>query len=348
MNRGFTKLEIILTGIVLLFLVGFLSTKNLNLFISKESLLRQRYNKYVSLLDDKNYSEAYNLYSSSFKNERSHEDFINSAKKSTDIGRQKVTINKIVIKNNIGFIVRNNTVCVDSNCTTTKELRGYKRWVLENGNWYYSPPDPLCIREEMFDMSPEFKRALSLINQRFSSWFKKNGLENPNDISFFNCVNIQYSDTADAEGIFTFDENNSNIENLHIYVNPSYMSSDDLLTAFLLTHETKHALNYLNKVTLGNSIGCIDDEVGAFYNQLLLTGLITPEEGNSLDARLKKDYRNPSNQLKIYWDLLVLRDQAEQICGTNQFDDCTMKEVVPLIEKMVKSNPYYQKQCGLN
>lgn len=344
MNKGFTKLEIILV-LILLLVVGFFLSKNLSLFISKETLLRQRYEKYVSLSNDKNYSESYKFFSSSSKNKPSLEEYINSMKNdpSNNIN-QKVTLNKIVIKDNIGYIDRNNTICQNNDCKT---LRGYKKWVFENGNWYLTGPDPLCLREEMYDMPPEFKRALSLINQRFSSWFKQYNMEDPNDISFFNCVNIQYSDTGETEGIFTFDENSSNIENLHIYVNRSYISSDDLLTAFLLTHETKHALNYLNKISLGNSFACVDDEVSAFYNQLLFTGVINQGERESLNTRLRQGYQNLNNQLRINWDLLTLRDQAERICKTNQFDDCTMREVYPLIEKMVRSNPYYQKQCNL-
>ena len=345
MNKRFTKLEIILFFIILLVL-GFFVSKNLSLFVSKETLLRQRYNKYVSLLDDKNYSETYKFLSSSAKDKPSWEDYMNGMKNDfSNISNQNVTINKIVIKDNIGYIDRNSTECVDNNCKT---LRGYKKWVFENGSWYLTGPNPLCIREEMYDMPPEFKRALSLINQRFSSWFKQNNMEDPNDISFFNCVNIEYADTGEAEGIFTFDENSSNIENLHIYVNRSYISSDDLLTAFLLTHETKHALNYLNKISLGNSFTCVEDEVGAFYNQLLFTGVINQGERESLNTRLRQGYQNLNNPLKISWDLLTLEGQAQRICKTNQFDNCTMKEVGPLIEKMVRSNPYYQKQCGLN
>lgn len=348
MNRGFTKLEIILVGIILLFTISFLGTKNLGLFVDKENLLKQRFNKFVSLLDDKNYSEAYNFYGSSIKNKDSLEDYIKGTKKFSNIGKQKVSINNIVIKDNIGYIDRSNTICEDSNCNTKKELRGYKRWVFENGNWYYFPPDPRCIREEMYDMPPEFKRALSLINQRFTDWYKKSNMENSFDLSYLNCVDIQYGDTENAEGLFTFDEKSSSIEKLYIIVDKSYVNSDDLLTALLLAHETTHANIYLMKIIEGAEISCVDNEVNAFNNQLLLGNLFNSEERESLNRRLQKGYQGLNNQLKINWDMLILRDQAEQICRTNQFDNCTMKEVIPLIERMVRSNPYYQKQCGLN
>ena len=65
MKNGFTKLEIILVGIILLITIGYFGNKNI--FVSKENLLRQRYNKYVSLIDNGDYSGAYNYLSSSSK-----------------------------------------------------------------------------------------------------------------------------------------------------------------------------------------------------------------------------------------------------------------------------------------
>lgn len=347
MNRGFTKLEIILVGIVLLFTIGFLGTKNLSLFVSKENLLSQRFNKFVSLLDDKNYSEVYNYYSSSIKNKGSLEDYIKSAKDSSNIGKQKVTINKIVIKDNIGYIDRNNTVCEDNNCNSRKELRGYKKWIFEDGNWYYSPPDPLCIRETAYEMPSEFNRAISLITQRLTDWYKRTNYENY-DFSYFNCLDIQYGDTESAEGLFTFDETGSTIDKLRIVIDKSYVNSDDLLTALLLAHETTHARIYLDKIMKGTKVSCVEEETYAFNSQLLLGNLFNSEERESLNKRLQKGYQNINNQLKINWDLITLMYQAEDLCNTNVIDNCAMEKVIPLIEKMVRSNPYYQKQCGLN
>ena len=348
MKHGFSKLEIILIGVILLFSVGFVVSKNLILFVGKDNLLRLRYNKYISLLNDKNYSEAYKFFSSSMKNKASSDDWIKSVKDNLT-GQQTVSINKIVIQGNIGYIDRNNISCEDVSCKTKTEMRGYKQWVFENGNWYIADGrDPVCIREKMYDMPPEFVRALSLIKQRFHEWSIRNNIPDPNDILIFNCVDVQYGDTADAEGFFTFDENSSNIDKFEIKVNRSYVNSDDLLTATLLAHETKHALNYLNRLQGFNNYSCVEDEVLAFNNQLNFTGNLTTEEQNSLYARLLKDYRNPSSGLSIIWDLWLLRDQAKKICRTNQWNNCVMKEVGPLILNYVKSNPYYQKQCNLN
>ena len=53
MKKGFTKLEIILGVIIVFSIIGYLWSKNV--FISKENLLRQRYYKYVSLIDSGDY-----------------------------------------------------------------------------------------------------------------------------------------------------------------------------------------------------------------------------------------------------------------------------------------------------
>lgn len=342
MKKGFTKLEIILGVIILFSIIGYLGSKNV--FISKENLLRQRYYKYVSLIDSGDYSGAYNYLSSSSKAKNS----LDSYKKGWGNKKQIATINSIVVKDNIGYIDRTNTTCNDNNCSSKKIVRGYKKWVFENGNWYFDTErDPVCIREEMYDMPPEFVRALSLIKQRFHEWSVKSNISDPNDILIFNCVDIQYGDTGDAEGFFTFNETSSNIDKLEIKVNKSYINSDDLLTATLLVHETKHALNYLNRLQGLYNLSCVEDEAEAFNNQLLFTGIITAEEQNSLYARLLKDYRDPSNGLSIIWDLWLLKDRAQKICRTNQWDNCVMKEVGPLILNYIKSNPYYQKQCNL-
>jgi len=343
MKKGFTKLEIILGVIIVFSIIGYLWSKNV--FISKENLLRQRYYKYVSLIDSGDYSGAYNYLSSSSKAKNS----LDSYKKGWGNKKQIATINSIVVRDNIGYVDRTNTICNDDKCSSKKVVRGYKKWVFENGDWYFdNERDPVCIREQMYDMPPEFVRALSLIKQRFHEWSVKSNMSDPNDILIFNCVDIQYGDTGDAEGFFTFDENSSNIDKLEIKVNKSYINSDDLLTATLLVHETKHALNYLNRLQGLYNLSCVEDEVEAFNNQLNFTGILTTEERNSLNARLLKDYRNPSSGLSILWDLWSLRDRAQKICRTNQWDNCVMKEVGPLILNYVKSNPYYQKQCNLN
>jgi len=343
MNKGFTKLEIILFGIILLFIVGYLLINFSSLSGNNENLLRQRFNKFISLLDVKNYTESYNFYSSSIKNKGTLEEYIKSFEGSSDIERQKVNINGITIKNNIGYLDTSSTICEDVNCSTKKELRNYKKWVFENGNWFYSPPNPRCLREEMYDMPSEFKRALSLIKQRLMD--KASG--NEENFDFFNCLDIQYSD-LEEEGVFTFNTEKSSIDKLSILVNRSYISSDDLLTAFLLSHEMTHANDYLTQISDGIKFGCVESEVKAFTMQLFLSSSLTEEEMKTINLKLREGYGNINNQLKIMWDLLTYRDYARKMCNTFDYNDCFFKYFNKSVENMIKSNPYYQKQCNLN
>jgi hypothetical protein len=309
---------------------------------SRENLLRQRYLQYISLMDEKNYPDVYKLFSSSIRGKGSLDDFLKTVKSNPEYAKkQTVSINKIIVKGDNGYVDRNNTICEDASCSTKTELRGYKQWIYENGNWYVTSETPRCIRDTMYDMPPEFKRSLDLIKQRFTSQYTDNV-----DLSFFNCLDVQYGDTRDAEGLFLFDENNSNIDKLLIKVDKSYSNMDDLTTAFLLTHETMHAGNYLNTIMNGTKMSCVENEGSAFYMQLLFSGVLNAEERNSLNARIfSGDKLN--NQLEINKDLNTLRNQAERLCNTTQFDNCTTQKVQPLIADWVRMNPYYQKQCNL-
>jgi len=196
----------------------------------------------------------------------------------------------------------------------------------------------------MYDIPPEFKRALSLIEQRFT----KRMTMDASEFSFFNCLDIQYSNLDNEEGVFTFIPGQSNIDKLSILVNHSYVTSDDLLTAFLLSHETAHAINYLREINDGNKLSCVENEVRAFTNQLLLTSSLTEEEMKTANLKLREGYDNLNNPLKLWWDLLTFRDYARKICGSIDYNDCFFKYFNKKVEDLIKSNPYYQKQCGLN
>lgn len=201
-----------------------------------------------------------------------------------------------------------------------------------------------CIRKEMYSMPDEFKRALSLIKQR---WTEKTG-QPSSQFDFFNCVDIQYSDLNEAEGMFYFSEQESDPNRLVVEVSKSYKQEDDLTTALLLMHETTHVINYIEGVKGGKKMSCVEDEVFAFRNQLLLTAGFTKEELNSLNSRLNMGYSSLNNQMKQLWDLLEYRNYARKKCNTIDYNDCFFKYFNEKVEGMVRSNPYYQKQCNLN
>lgn len=339
MERGLTRLEVILIGIILFGIIVFSIVKNPSLFTSNENLLRQRYTEFASLMGDKNYATVYNYYSSSIRSNESLGKFIErSGKEAQGIGKQEVTINKVIIKDNIGYIDKNNIICNDSNCNTKKILRGYKKWVFENGNWYYSNENPTCIREKPYIKPPEFDRALSLIQQRYTEKF------GAKSISLLNCLDIQYSSLENEEGLFTFNKNNSNMENLKIYVDNSYKIKDDILTAFLLSHEVQHASEYIAELNTGEGKDCFEDEIQAFIAQRYFLGSLNQSEQESILARINAaNYAN--NPLIMIQTFLDYANNAMRLCGSNQ--TCIVDNIDKQISSMVRNSPYYQKQCSL-
>lgn len=338
MKKGFSKLEIILGTVIVFLVIGYLGSKNV--FISKEKLLKQRFNTYISLLDQKKYSEAYAYLSSSSRAKVSLDEYKNGWGNK----KQIVIINDVVIKDDIGYIDRTNTACNDDNCSSKKIIRGYKKWVFENGNWYFDTEDEtVCIKEEMYDIPTEFKRALSLISQRYGEKFGSKS----SDIPFLNCLNIQYSNLDQAEGIFVFDPDKSNLDNLTIYVDNSYKNKDDILTAFLLSHEIFHAGSYLSKLNFGSETSCYNEEIGAYQTQLVFLGSLNQEEQNSLVSRISALNYSNNSPLIMVKEFLDYSGKATRVCGMNNAN-CYSEQMTKQITNMVKNSPYYQKQCNLN
>jgi len=341
-SNGFTKLEAILIGLILLFIVGFFASKYSNLFISKENLLAKRYNELTSLLSSNDYAEAYGYFSAETKREYTLNEYIKSQKGTKESStKQDVTVNNIIVENNTGYIDRTISICEDDNCTNNKIIRGYKQWVFENGNWFYDAEEPTCIRKEMYDMPEEFIRAMSLFKQRYSDKFGKG------DDSIFNCLDVQYTQLNNAEGIFTFDVNKSSMDRLSIYVDNSYKVKDDVLTAFLLSHEINHAGNYLRTLNTGEEFSCYDLETGAFQTQYMFLGSLNSEEQDSIVGRIATTNFGNNNPLLLINTFLNFTGNATHFCGSGP-SDCFNKKIIDQITKMVKSNPYYQKQCGFD
>jgi hypothetical protein len=345
MNKGFSKLEVILLGVILVVIISFIGTKSLPLLNQTQNNLERRYNEFASLEDKRDYSEAYNFYSTSVKNKATLDGYINS-RKSQDIENRlatHITINKVVIKDNVGYIDQTSTRCEDNDCKSKIERRVYRRWIFENGNWYYSPPDPRCIRTEMYDMPPEFQRALSLVKQRLTD---RMGEKNIGDFSFLNCLDIQYSSLDNAEGLFTFDKKSSSLEKLTIYVDNSYKIKDDILTAFLLSHEVFHASQYLNRLNTGSALGCYAEEIQAFWWQSQFLASLNRSEIDSVTTRIvSTDYSN-NNPLILMKTFADFSGNAMQACGADQ--DCVAQRFTDQITFMVKNSPFYQKECGSN
>ena len=311
---------------------------------NNKASLEQRYTKLESLLNEKNCTEEmYNYFSTNEKSSYSMEDCIKSAT-SSKVVKRIAQINSITIRGNIGYIDRNITYCLSADCSNKKETRDYDKWVFENGNWYETLDNVTCIRETPYEKPPEFDRALSLIKQREELFAQTHGQEKI-DFSFFNCLNIQYAKLDNAEGVFEFNEGSSSLDKLQIYVDTSYKENDDVLTAFILAHEIEHAVIYLNNVMSGDKFPCFENEAEAFGAQIYFVQSLNQQEQNSINQRFLAGYNNINSPLKMLWDLWSIKKDADSYCGINAA--CFNDRMKNQITSMVKSNPYYQKQCNL-
>lgn len=197
----------------------------------------------------------------------------------------------------------------------------------------------------MYSMPPEFIRAMSLIKQR--STYSDYGLIDK-------CVDVQYGDTGNSEGIFYFDPEASSLEHYIIKVNESYKQADDLLTAILLSHELQHAEQYYMKVHDNKSFGCVWDEVSAFFWQFQFIRSLNLEERKSLFARMNAHSNSEMHaQIRIFEDLLVFHNQSEKLCTPQNYQGesdqwgCYVKVFRGKLQYWVESNPAYKKQCSL-
>lgn len=198
-----------------------------------------------------------------------------------------------------------------------------------------------CTRKEPYHLEPEFERAISFIEQRFSPIYAGNFLT-----EMKNCLNIQYGELHKdgAEGMFYFDNTVSSPNNLVISVDRSYLQKDDYMTAILLVHEITHARQFYTQTTKS----CVDIEVEAFWNEFLLTTKFNEGEKKALLARMYNPNDYPSSdqnirQLEETMDLLI---EADKNCSGNT--KCKQDKAIDLLRTKISSSPFYQKQCQLN
>ena len=218
----------------------------------------------------------------------------------------------------------------------------------------------VCTRTENYSNPPEFERALSLIKQRYTTL----NLDTTSNYdgkeikmaelwkNILPCLIFKYTNARqdkNAEGYFKFGGNNTNPNYLPIYVDQTYSESDDLLLAFLLVHEITHAQQYLyelNKTPDGFSgIPCFTKETAAFGSQWYFYNLLNNEEKRSLGSRIVTLSDQPQllilkRMIEYYWDDLKSCNKSDPYCVNNK--------VVDSLDREVKQNEFYQKECNSN
>lgn len=201
----------------------------------------------------------------------------------------------------------------------------------------------LCRRTTTYDNPPELARSLSLVSER---WNAASGAPTGKG-SMKNCLHLIYKDHSemnDAEGFFSFDKNSSP-NDIRIYIDSTYKSYDDILSASLLKHEVIHATIYYMALEGTPPPSCIENEVDAFYSQLVFLVNLNPEEWKSITYRLAQNpHLNSAYEMTNY--LLLLNKAGDDKCANDS--SCWTTYVKNELTNWVSSNPYYQKECSLN
>lgn len=212
-----------------------------------------------------------------------------------------------------------------------------------------------CKRSTPYTMPKEFTRALDLISQRMGIDERADGTVFQSAFNYLNCLDIQYlpSNSNETEGYFLKEEG-SNLQDLKINVNPSYKDFDDLTLATLLSHELIHAGQHINEITLKTKLGCYEAEAQAFVSQAQFMSQLNDEERRSIYTRLRENIdKNPAFTVFLLTDQRVgeaysacQRLQKENNLNQNQFNECVWTGAQNKIEKDVRDDAYYQKQCA--
>jgi hypothetical protein len=304
--------------------------------------LKSRLNEILDLENKHEFEKIYDGYfSQESKSRLTKEAYISGANRYFEDGgifHSEISINDVKINDGTGYIDRTRVDCLDENCTNKKQTRNYKKFVYADNNWLMVVDDKItyyCVRNIGYEMPEEFKRALSLIIQRYSqsndASLKENGLAIE---EVQNCLNIQYAkktdDLSDAEGMFAFTPSQS-LEKLDIIVSPKYAAKDDLLTSVLLMHEITHVFDFINGQSHGSPVGCYESEANAFSNQNFFIGhVLNKEETRSIVWRSDASGSEEARQI------IYVSNAISKAKGGDYHEKAL---------NFVKASPAYQKQC---
>ncbi len=307
--------------------------------INVESL-NARLNEILELENKHDFEKIYDNYFSPETKDRLEKDaYLTEAISDFDnkIYSSEIVINDTKIDGDIGYIDRTRIDCLDKECSTKNHSRSYKKYIYINNDWYMVvDAEPIfCTRNTGYEMPEEFKRALSLIIQRYNQSDYASVQRNGYSVQAIqNCLNIQYADSSDdisgADGVFIFTPSQS-LDKFDIFVSPKYAAKDDLLTSVLLIHEIYHVFDFINGQSSGQPVGCFESEAKAFSNQnFFVSHVLNSEEINSLNSRI---YTNSSEEVR---QISYVFKEIPRTEGNNYQEKAL---------NFVKASPAYQEQC---
>lgn len=214
-----------------------------------------------------------------------------------------------------------------------------------------------CERSTPYQMQSEFNRSLDLIAQRMGVDKTAKGTVWQSAFNYRNCLDIQYLDANDknVEAYFEVPDakDSRSLQDLKIWVNPSYKNFDDLTLATLISHEIVHAAHYINSVVIKTNLSCYEDEAQTYTAQYAFILSLNPEEQRSIYARLRENI-----DLNPTFSTIILTsqrgDEAAKACfelqkknnlTTEQTNKCTWEGLESKLLKDIEETPYYQEQC---
>lgn len=248
MRWKFTKLNKILIGLIIILVIVILGREGWQLYIKSEYRVAQRFNEFASFVKKGDSLAQYKMYNLEYRGKISAQKFVNIYKDAKIVPNQKIIVNKIVIDDNTAYIDRTNVVCEKGNCKKPRTLRGYKEWVFENGDWYYSSKDPECIRKIPYSNPAEIESALEA--------FPYYSLASDRLEDIRNCLEISYVKTnKDFNGYVYFDKNSSSLDKLKILVDSTKSIKGQELMTYLLLPEITKAYYFVSAKMYGQEMG---------------------------------------------------------------------------------------------
>ena len=224
-----------------------------------------------------------------------------------------------------------------------------------------------CTRNARLENEPKFDRALSLVYEKVrqgeehrSVWTSYNYFP----AQLVNCIKVDTKNVKaeiEAEGYFDINNNDIKPDYFPITIDAvTYEYSDDLTTALLLVHEITHVQQYImrpscykeGKFKLGEVVTscegfCLNNEVAAFYSQLLFINQLNDEEKKSLYFRIEND-KELHPQLEMLQTLQKsLNSQIIGDCDVYNHE-CIMRKINWKIQTILEESGAYDEQCSLN
>lgn len=214
-----------------------------------------------------------------------------------------------------------------------------------------------CTRTTRLENQPQYDRALSLINQRvqgnldFWNKYGKNEKDKEEIFKFFpanltNCIKINEAKlNNDAEGYFILNSKDIKPDYYPVTVDTSYMFTDDVLTALLLTHEITHVQQYIDSVNGKTKLSCLDDEVSAFMSQLDFYLTLNTEENKAVWLRMQeKDNLNP--QIQMIKSMIQINQSRDPSLCDFLDKKCRDEYLNTNLKKNLSEDEHYKSQCS--